>query len=117
MTPARVLRSIAWLLLAGLIFATLSPIELRPTSPLPTGFERAFAFLLIGLVFALAYPRRIVWISVLVLGSTVLLELLQLASFTRHGRFVDVAVKLAGASAGLVAGWIFLRLRRQPSDR
>jgi VanZ family protein len=111
-----VLRVIAWLLFAGLIFATLSPIGMRPNSPLPTGAERAFALLLVGFVFALAYPRHILLAAILVFGSTVLLELLQLMSPSRHGRFIDVAVKLVGAGAGLALGWLVARFHGRRTD-
>ncbi len=100
------LRVLAWLLLAGLIFATLSPINLRPISPLPTQVERAAALALVGFVFAIAYPRHIWLVASLVLGSTALLELLQLASPSRHGRIIDLAVKLVGGGAGLLLGWL-----------
>ncbi|MBL8599195.1 MAG: hypothetical protein JNL14_15790 [Devosia sp.] len=116
-TLRNALRVLAWLLLAGLVFATLSPIDMRPSSPLPTQLERAVALMAVGFVFALAYPRRIVLVAAIVLGSTVLLEVLQLASASRHGRLIDVAVKLTGASAGLLAGWLLLRFRdRRPNS-
>jgi VanZ family protein len=105
------LRILAWLLLGGLIFVTLSPINLRPVSPLPTQLERAIALMLVGFVFALAYPRRFILVAAIVLGATVLLELLQLLAPSRHGRWLDVSVKLIGASAGLVAGWFASRTR------
>lgn len=105
------LRVLAWLLLAGLIFVTLSPIDLRPVSPLPTQVERAAALLAVGFVFALAYPRRFVFVAAFVLAATAMLELLQLISLSRHGRLLDVSVKLLGASVGLVAGWLLNRLR------
>jgi VanZ family protein len=102
---------LAWLLLAGLIFVTLSPIDLRPISPLPTQFERAIALAVVGVVFALAYRRHMVLVAALVLGATVLLELMQLLQPSRHGRVIDVAVKLTGALAGLGVGWLLNRLR------
>jgi VanZ family protein len=105
MTRGTALRALAWLLLAGLIFVTLSPIGLRPNSPLPTQVERAGAVALVGFVFACAYPRRIWLVVLLVLGSTALLELLQLAAPSRHGRVLDLAVKLVGGGIGLAAGW------------
>jgi hypothetical protein len=107
------LKVLAWLLLAGLVFVTLSPISLRPSSPLPTGAERAVALMFVGFVFALAYPRRIVLVALVVLGSTVLLELLQLVSPSRHGRVIDVAVKLVGAGLGLALGWAATKLRER----
>ncbi len=112
MTRNTVLRVVAWLLLTGLIFATLSPINLRPMSPLPAQVERAVALTVIGFVFALAYPRRIVLVAAIVLGATVLLELLQLITPSRHGRLIDALVKLLGGGLGLAAGWIANGLRR-----
>lgn len=117
MKPATALRLLAWLLLAGLIFVTLSPIDLRPVSPAPVQIERAAALALIGFVFALAYPRHIWLVALVVLGSTALLELLQLISPSRHGRLIDVAVKIAGASIGLAAGWLLWRARSNIKHR
>ncbi len=111
MTLTTAWRVLAWLLLAGLIFVTLSPINLRPISPLPTQVERAIAVMLVGFVFALAYPRRFVLVAVIVLGATALLELLQLVTPSRHGGWPDVAVKLLGGSIGLVGGWLINRVR------
>lgn len=105
----RWLRLVSWLLLAGLVFATLSPINLRPVSPLPTQLERAIALAIVGCAFALAYPRRIPIVIALVLGSTIVLELMQLLAPSRHGRVIDVAVKLLGAGAGIVIGSLIQR--------
>ena len=113
MKPSTALRVLAWLLLAGLIFVTLSPINLRPISPLPTQLERAIALAVVGFVFALAYPRHLWLVVLLVAGSTVLLELLQLVQPSRHGRVVDLLVKLVGAGFGLGAGAIVTRLIRK----
>lgn len=112
MTLSRILRILAWLLLLGLVFVTLAPIQFRPVSPLPTQLERALALAVVGFVFALAYPRRLVLVAVLVLGATTLLEALQLVEPSRHGRIVDLAVKLVGGSFGLACGWMLHRLRR-----
>ena len=111
------LRILAWLLLAGLIFVTLSPINLRPSSPAGSEIERTVALMVVGFVFALAYPRQIVLVAIIVLGSTVLLELLQLVAPSRHGRFTDVATKLIGGGIGIAAGWQLMRLRRRPTDQ
>lgn len=103
------LRVLAFLLLAGLVFVTLSPINLRPISPLPTQLERAIALATVGFAFAIAYPKRIVLVALLVLGSTVLLEILQLASPSRHGRVIDLIVKLIGGGFGMLLGWAVIR--------
>ena len=70
MTPKTALRLLAWLLLAALIFVTLSPINLRPVSPLPTQLERAIAPAIVGFVFAIAYPKHLWAIALVVIGST-----------------------------------------------
>ena len=112
MTRTLLLRIAAWLLLAGLIVVTIGPIGWRPVSPLPTQLERALALLVVGFVFAVAYPRHILLIAVLVLGTTAILEPLQVFEPSRHGRFIDALVKLAGGCVGLAAGYIFNLLRR-----
>ena len=108
------LRVAAWLLLAGLVFATLAPIGLRPTSPLPVQVERIAALALVAFVFVLAYPRHIPLVASLVLGTTILLELMQLVTVSRHGALLDAVAKLVGAIIGLAAGWAvtFRRTRR-----
>ncbi|MEO7221041.1 MAG: hypothetical protein ABIY37_01070 [Devosia sp.] len=111
MTLTIALRVLAWLLLAGLVFVTLSPINLRPNLPLPAQVERAIAVMLVGFVFALAYPRRFALVAAIILGATALLELLQLVTPSRHGGWAEVTVKLLGGSMGLAAGWLINRLR------
>ncbi len=111
MTRARALQVLAWLLLIALAFVTVAPIEFRPISPLPVQLERATTLAIIGFVFALAYPRHIVLVGLLLFASTALLEALQVLEPSRHGRVVDLAVKLVGAAVGLGTGWLATRRR------
>jgi VanZ family protein len=113
MTLQRLLQIAAWALLLGLIIVTIEPNQFRPTSTLPVPLERSLAVGLIGFVFALAYPRHLVAVGLVVLGATVLLELLQLVTPTRHGRLVDVSVKLVGGVAGLALGYLVNRVRHR----
>ena len=101
----------AWLLLGVLVFVTLAPIGLRPVSGAPVSIERFGAYALVGLAFALAYPRHIILIAVLVQGSAVALEALQLLVETRHARFGDVILKLLGGLIGIGLGRGLARLR------
>jgi hypothetical protein len=112
LTATRILQITAWLLLIGLAIVTIGPIQFRPVSPLPTQLERSLALAVIGFVFALAYPRRLLLVIVLVVGATTLFEALQLVEPSRHGRLVDVAVKLIGGGFGVAAGNVLNRLRR-----
>ena len=104
-----VLRSLAWIALIAIAAATLSPIGLRPRLPVSVDLERGVAFLLVGLLFALAYPRRI-WlaIAVVIIGAFGL-EWLQALRPDRHGRIDDALIKAFGAVIGLTAGWLCIK--------
>jgi glycopeptide antibiotics resistance protein len=92
----------AWLSLILIASATLSPIGVRPHVA-GIGFEHIGAFAVTGLLFALAYPRHLLIVAVLVFGSAIFLELSQLLTPDRHARISDLLVKLAGGSIGIVA--------------
>lgn len=106
-----------WLVLAAIICATLSPIQFRPRTDEPAQYERFFAYALLGLSFALAFPRF--WLLIL-LGVPVaafILELGQLLTPDRHWGLADVEAKMAGGVTGLALGllliWFAHLLHRQ----
>ena len=111
-SPA-LLKIAAWLLLLGLVIVTVGPIEWQPISPLPVQIERATALMVIGFVFALAYPRHLLLVAFLLIGATAVLEFAQVLEPSRHGRWLDLAVKVFGASVGLTIGYGFERLRKR----
>ena len=95
-------RILGWLLLAGVVFATLAPIALRPVSHAPVSLERFGAYAAVGFLFAFGYPRRrwqILGMLVVIAGA---MEALQTLELTRHGRFGDFAVKAAGCWFGVM---------------
>src|SRR5712671_3898506 len=94
----------AWALLSFIVFATISPIQARPALPTSSAVEHLAAFSILGVLFCLAYPRKIGRVCLLVLGSAVLLEFAQLLTPDRHGRIVDAIEKMAGGAIGVVAG-------------
>ncbi|MBN9315482.1 MAG: VanZ family protein [Devosia sp.] len=110
----RLLPILAWLLLAAIAFVTLSPIGFRPESGLSPNYERFAAFAAVGLMFALAYPRHIWLVLLLVLGAAIAFEALQLVTAGRHGRLWDLVVKLLGGGIGIAAGavlrWVWTRM-------
>jgi VanZ family protein len=100
-----------WLALAFIVYATLSPIAVRPVLAGPQ-FEHFAAFALMGLAFGLAYPNRIFLVAAIVVGSAFALEALQLLTPDRHGRLLDALVKAAGGICGIGVGQLgqlFLR--------
>src|ERR1700692_3929417 len=100
-------------LLACLIFiayATLTSIESRPEltgigfyKAFFTVLERFLAYAVLGLLFYLAYPRRIIFVCVLVFGSALVLELLQIFVPDRDARVSDALEKMAGGAVGIFA--------------
>jgi hypothetical protein len=102
----------AWALLFLIACATISPIQDRPTLLTSSSFEHLAAFAVLGALFYLAYPRHIAFVSLIVLGSAVVLELVQQLTPDRHGRIPDAIEKIAGGAAGVVAGRAILHLER-----
>ena len=96
----RFFRAAGWLALALVAFVTLAPISDRPTIA-PAHFEHFAAFFVLGLVFVLAYPNRMMLATLIVIGSAIILEALQLLTPDRHGQLTDALVKVAGGLCGI----------------
>jgi VanZ family protein len=90
----------AWTGLAAIAFVTTSPIDARPVVT-DIKIEHFGAFALIGLLFTFAYPRKVLLILTLVVGAAVCLEALQLIAPGRHGRLVDLTIKVMGGGFGV----------------
>jgi VanZ family protein len=98
----------AWACFIFIVFATLSSIALRPElasdeTDLIVFIERFGAYALLGIVFRIAYPNRITFVCLLVLGSAVVLELLQIVVPSRDARVLDALEKMAGGVMGIAA--------------
>jgi VanZ family protein len=110
-----ILKLLAWLLAAAVTFATLGPPRFRPHSDLSQNGEHALAFILVGLAFGLAYPRRRLLTAVIAVGMIGILEILQLWMPGRHARLEDFVVDALAACAGLAVAaggdWIVRRSR------
>jgi VanZ family protein len=104
----------AWACLAFICYATLSPLQARPIVASPD-LEHVAAFAVVGSLFCLAHPRRIILVCLIVLGGAVLLEYLQTLTPDRHGTVVDALEKVAGGALGICAALYFWsRKRRYP---
>ncbi len=98
---------LAWVCLAIVVYATFSPPGFRPglatnETPLTVTIERVGAFVLLGLLFSIGYPKNRSFVVAIVLGSAVLLELLQYITPGRHPRLIDSAEKLVGGGIGII---------------
>jgi VanZ family protein len=94
------MRLFAWLLAAAVTFATLGPANSRPHSNLGQSGEHGFAFVLIGLSFAFAYPNHRLRTAGVAVIMTGILELLQLWVPGRHARLKDFVVDAAATCIG-----------------
>ena len=99
-----ILRIIAWLLAAAVTFATLGPPGLRPHSDLGQDGEHAFAFILVGLAFGLAYTGNRLRTAAIAVIATGMLELLQFWAPGRHARLEDFIVDALAVCAGFIVG-------------
>lgn len=111
MTILKFARPLAWLLLAFIIFVTVSPIGERPNTVTAVDVDRAVAYLLLGFAFALAYPKQWKTVTLLLIVGAFAIEYLQYLAPTRHPRLHDASVKAMGAALGLLAGWGINRWR------
>lgn len=93
-------RMAAYVIAAATSFATLGPPGLRPHSNLGQNGEHASAFLLLGLAFALGYPRHRLQAAALTAVFCGVLELLQLFAPGRHARLEDFFVDALAALGG-----------------
>lgn len=111
MISSKFAKPAAWLLLAAIVFVTVSPIGLRPHTMTSVNLDRALAYSLVGFMFAVAYPRHWLTVAVLLILSPLAIEYLQYLSPTRHARLHDAAVKIVGSSVGVLAGCLLNKIR------
>jgi VanZ family protein len=109
---------LAWASLAFIVFATISPLHLRPTLSNSVHLEHVGAFAVLGGLFCLAYPRHIILVCFIVLGSAALLEYLQTLTPDRHGTLFDASEKIVGGALSIftVRAALYLRHRKRSSQ-
>ena len=113
-----ILKLVAWSLAAAIAFATLGPPGYRPhASSLGQDGEHALAFVLLGLVFGMAYTRTRLVTAGIAVALSGLIEILQLWAPGRHARLEDFLVDALAACVGLAAAaafdWIIRRSQRR----
>lgn len=106
----------AFAFLAAIVFLTLGPVGIRSASPFPAQIDRLGAFLVLGLLFSIAYPRHIWLVALGLVIAAVGLEYGQLLRPGRHAHDTDVIVKSVGAVVGVSLGWAYKVSRRRLSS-
>jgi hypothetical protein len=97
----------AFLLLAVIAFATLSPVQMRPHLGNPN-FERALAYILFGLAMGLGFPNRVGRTLAFVVAVAAVLELMQIFDPGRHARFADGSLKAMAGMLGIITAQFIL---------
>ncbi len=64
----KISKIVGWLALTFIAYTTLSPIGARPVLA-ELQLEHFAAFGLVGVALGLAYPKRLLWVTVIVVGS------------------------------------------------
>src|SRR5689334_3055699 len=91
----------AWFLLLAIATLSLVPPSYRPQTIIPHDPEHLVAFLLLGLAFALGYPRRTLLATLLLVGFVGVVEIAQLFVPGRHARLSDFLIDAFAVSIGL----------------
>ena len=127
-TIIRLITATAWLAVIGIAYATLTkvgfvyaiyfklaPFLRQPEMQTYAHFVHVIAFALLGALFTLAYPKRLLLVCFVVLGGAVLLEVAQTLTPDRHGTLIDALEKIAGGAVGigLVRSMLHVRRRRE----
>ena len=103
------IRLAAWTVTILLVALSVVPPNLRPQTILPHNLEHFASFVLVGILWSVGYPRRLLlWLSAAV-AFAASLELLQLVMPGRHARLIDFLMDAIGACVGVLVGFIVLR--------
>ena len=84
------------------IYFKLAPFLMHPAMRTYAHFEHVIAFAILGALFGLAYPRRLILVCCIVFGAAAMLEILQTITPDRHGTLIDALEKMAGGAAGII---------------
>jgi VanZ family protein len=94
-----------WLLLAVIVFLTLSPPSYRPVTKVGHNLEHFLIHVMLGVTFGIGYARR--WGPV-ALGLVVLVAAVEFAQLIvpgRHARLKDFVIDAGAACLGVAIAW------------
>lgn len=110
----KLVATIAWAAILVVAFATLTSVGFAYSMYFKLGpifglqmrayahFEHVLAFALLGALFTVTYPRRLLLLLLVVCGSAVVLELAQTLTPDRHGTFIDALEKMVAGITGIM---------------
>jgi VanZ family protein len=104
--PLWTIRSIAWMAILAIVMLSVVPGDMRPQVMSDKHFEHLAAYVITGILFALAYSqvRSIIFFGVLLTICAAMLEIAQLAIIGRTSSLSDFVAGSVGAWIGLAVG-------------
>jgi len=94
----------AWISLLAVVVMTLGPTDLRPVTLAPPNLERLATFVVVGMLFGVAYPRNVPILIVALVCTAGLLELGQQLVPNRHATVLAFIFKAIGGGTGILLG-------------
>lgn len=84
-----------------LVYGKIRPFLFGASMATWAHLEHAIAFSMLGILFALAYPRRPLMTCPIVIAIAVFFELFQTLTPDRHGRLIDASEKIVAGCVGI----------------
>ena len=100
-----VARVAGWLLLAVIVFLTLSPPSYRPVTKVGHNLEHFLIHILLGITFGIGYARQWWLVALGLIGLTAAVEFAQLFVPGRHARLKDLVIDAGAACLGVAIVW------------
>jgi hypothetical protein len=104
-TTTKLLRVIAWSLIAAIVALSFVPPFIRPMTGTPHDLEHISIFVLAGSFFGVAYRFNHLYHAFGFVVFAGAIEIGQLAVPGRHARIADFIVDAVSACAGVLAAW------------
>jgi VanZ family protein len=99
-----VFKGLALMATALLFILTIVPASGRPVTVLSHDIEHFSAFCATGMLYGLAFDRRLLQLAALALAFATVLECVQIPLATRHARLEDWVVDSAALCVGILVG-------------
>ena len=100
-----VAKVVGWLLLAVIVFLTLSPASYRPVTKAGHDLEHFLIYLMLGIAFGVGYARQWWSVALGLVGFTAAVEFAQLFVPGRHARLRDFVIDAGAVCLGVAMVW------------
>jgi VanZ family protein len=100
-----VAKVVGWLLLAVIVFLSLSPASYRPVTKVGHNLEHLLIHIVLGIAFGIGYARQWWLVALGLVGLTAAVEFAQLFVPGRHARLKDLVIDAGAVCLGVAIVW------------